>query len=234
MSKREIVSGGIIAAGEGSRLRRDGWTVPKALVEIDGTPLIASTIDNFLHSGVTRLTIIVNEQSREIVDWVQSHYPDLDAQFIVKTTASSLESFFEVKAAMPPGAALISTVDAWCPDGAFADFVERARALPAASTVLAVTRFVDDERPLWVAADADGCVTEIGGDSGDAVTAGIYLIPEEIRGQEPIPGLQRLRHFLSWVAAQDETVYCVEIPVVVDVDRAEDVAQAAKLAENAR
>lgn len=232
MSKREIAAGGIIAAGEGSRLRRDGWTVPKALVEINGTPLIAGTIDNFLQSGITRLTIIVNEQSREVVDWVTSHYPDLDAQFIVKTTASSLESFFEVKAAMPPGAALISTVDAWCPGAAFADFVEKARDLPADSTVLAVTRFVEDERPLWVSADARGRVTAVGGESGDAVTAGIYLISEPIRRLGPIAGLQRLRHFLSWLAAQGETVYCVEIPVVVDVDRAEDVAQAAKLAEN--
>ncbi len=230
MSTRTIRSAGIIAAGDGTRLRRDGWDVPKALVTVNGTALIEHVIDNFLGNGIESVSIIVNEHSREVVDWVRSRYPEYDIQFTVKTTASSLESFFEVNSAMAQGAALISTVDAWCPPGAFSRFVDAARELPADSTVLAVSRFVDDERPLWVKADADGRVTEIGAESGDTVTAGMYLIPPHVRKLGPVAGLQRLREFLAWLPRHGETVYCVELPMVVDVDRGGDVALAARLA----
>jgi NDP-sugar pyrophosphorylase family protein len=42
------LSGGIIAAGDGSRLRQAGWTVPKPMVPVAGVPLIESTIRNFV------------------------------------------------------------------------------------------------------------------------------------------------------------------------------------------
>ena len=84
--------GGIIAAGEGSRLRRAGFTVPKPLVPVAGVPLIASVIRNFQAAGITSIRIIVNEEERECAQWVRSR-PAIDAELIVKTTASSLESF---------------------------------------------------------------------------------------------------------------------------------------------
>ena len=45
MTALRIVSGAVIAAGEGSRLKDFG--VPKPLVEIAGTPLIAHVLENF-------------------------------------------------------------------------------------------------------------------------------------------------------------------------------------------
>ena len=65
MSTRTIRSAGIIAAGDGTRLRRDGWDVPKALVTVNGTALIEHVIDNFLGNGIESVSIIVNEHSRE-------------------------------------------------------------------------------------------------------------------------------------------------------------------------
>jgi NDP-sugar pyrophosphorylase family protein len=90
------LSGGIIAAGEGRRLRRDGWTVPKPLVPVAGVPLIVSVIRNFAAAGIPSLAIIVNEQEGDCVTAVRARFPHLDVEFIVKTTASSFESFREV------------------------------------------------------------------------------------------------------------------------------------------
>jgi NDP-sugar pyrophosphorylase family protein len=115
-----------------------------------------------------------------------------------------------------------------------------------------VTRFVDDEKPLWVTTtraagerrargtggrspaaaseESVGRVTAVGGASGDAVTAGIYVFPEEVRHMN-IPGeLGRLRDFLAWLAKSGEEIHAVDIPKVVDVDRVEDLAEAQALA----
>ena len=224
MADRAAMKGGIIAAGAGSRLRQAGWTMPKPLVEVAGLPLIGRVIRNFRAAGITSLVIIFNEQERDCERWVRSQYPDLDLQILVKTTASSLESFREVCARLGSGPALISTVDAWCPEDEFVVFVEAVRQYPSGATVLGVTPLVADERPLWVAMNPDGRITRIGGDSGEIVTAGMYAVPERVRQLSSMGGPGRLREFLSRLVAQGEPVYGVIIPNVVDVDRAEDVA----------
>jgi len=226
--------GGILAAGEGRRLRQAGWTRPKPLVPIAGVPLIESVIRNFIAARITSLVIIVNGQGRECVDWVRARFPALDLRFIMKTTASSLESFVEVATFPGPGRALISTVDAWCLPADFARFAEAALRRPPEATVLALTPLVADEHPLRVRLDGDGRVTRLGGTSGDMVTAGIYLVSERVRAIAPAPGMARLREFLTWLCDRGEPVYGEIIQTVVDVDDADDVALAEALAAAAR
>ena len=230
MMVERALTGGIIAAGEGSRLRRDGWAVAKPLVPVAGVPLIAGVIQNFLAAGITSLRIIVNEEERDCVDWVRSRFPRLDAEFIVKTTASSLESFVEVAAVPAPDRMLVSTVDAWCAAADFARFVEAACRRPPGASVLAVTPLVADENPLWVGLDDTGRVTALGGGPGRLVTAGMYLVSARVRETPPPPGLGRLREYLTWLWRSGEPLYGEVIETVVDVDRAEDVALAEALA----
>ena len=224
------LAGGIIAAGEGSRLRQSGYAMPKPLVPIAGVPLIESVIRNFRAARIGPLAIIVNEQELPCVDWVRNRFPDLDVDFIVKTTASSLESFGEVVRRHPGGRMLVSTVDAWCVEADFVRFVQAAARRPADATVLAVTPLIADEKPLRVIMAPDGRVTAIGGDSGDLVTAGMYLVPETVRELPPPPGLGRLREFLAWLVRSGAPVFGEVIEQVVDVDRADDVALAETLA----
>jgi len=232
-SKPELL-GGIIAAGEGSRLRQAGWIVPKPMVPVAGVPLIESAIRNFIAAGITRLSIIVNERERDCAEWVRARFPELDLRLIVKTTASSLESFREVAGGPGAGRMLVSTVDAWCRPHDFARFVESARRRPCEATVLAVTPLVDDEKPLGAALDPEGRVTALGIASPALVTAGVYLVSERARRLEPPPRLGRLREHLGWLLDSGEPMYGEVIETVVDVDRAEDVALAEALASRAR
>jgi NDP-sugar pyrophosphorylase family protein len=224
-------AGGIIAAGAGTRLRAaGGGASPKPLVKVGGMALLERVIRNFQAAGIGPLTAIVSEAAVECVDWVRSRFPALDVRFIVKTTASSLESFLEVVGVEGAGPMLVSTVDAWCRPEDFVAFVEAAHRCPRDAMVLAVTPFVADERPLRVQLGGDGHVVEIGGDTGDMVTAGMYLVPERVRRLNPPAGLGRLRDFLVWLHHRGEPVHAVIIPVVVDVDRSEDIDHAERLA----
>jgi NDP-sugar pyrophosphorylase family protein len=227
-----MVRGGIIAAGAGSRLRQAGWPMPKPMVPVAGVPLIAHVIDNFITAGITSLVIIVNEQERDCANWVRSRFPDIDLRFIVKTTRSSLASFLAVGRCLGSGRVLISTVDAWCPAEEFVRFVRAARQYPPEAVVLGVTPLVADERPLWVALNACGRLTSLGGEVGEMVTAGVYLVPERVRSLSPPRELGRLREFLAWLVTQGQPVYGVIMERVVDVDRAEDVALAEALAQH--
>lgn len=235
MTHKGIIRGGIIAAGEGSRLRQAGYTVPKPLVPVSGTPLIERVIGNFLAAGIGSLVIIFNEESgQECERWVRSRFSDADIEVIIKTTASSLESFLMVAGRINASPALISTVDAWCSPEDFKLFVEEASRRPPGSMVLAVTPFVADERPLWALLEQSGRVKSLGGDGGTMVTAGMYLVPERVK-RLPVPkGLTRLRDFLSWLVASGEPVFGIPIETVVDVDRREDVPLAEALTSTFR
>jgi NDP-sugar pyrophosphorylase family protein len=225
-----VFAGGVIAAGEGSRLRQSGFAMPKPMVPIAGVPLIESTIRNLRAARVGPLAIIVNELERDCVDWIRRRFPDLSIEFIVKTTRSSLESFGEVIRRHPGGRMLVSTVDAWCVESDFVRFVEAAARRSIDATILAVTPLVADEKPLRVDMTSDGRIRDIGGDGGDLVTAGMYLVPESVRTLTPPPGLARLRDFLTWLARSGAPLYGEVIEQVVDVDRADDVALAETLA----
>ena len=61
----------------------------------------------------------------------------------------------------------------------------RARRGPARrATVLAVTPFVDDERPCGRRSTQRRVLT-LGGDRGDVVTAGVYVVPARARARSP-------------------------------------------------
>ena len=234
MSDAGPLRGGIIAAGEGSRLRGAGFTTPKPMVPVAGVPLIASVIGNFLAAGITSIRVIVNEDERDCAEWVKSRFAGIDLALIVKTTASSLESFVEVTAAAADGRMLVSTVDAWCAPEDFVRFVAAARRRPHDATVLAVTPLVADEKPLWVDLDEKGRIIALGGSSGMLVTAGLYLVSSRVRRTPPPVGLGRLREYLGWLHRSGEPIFGEVIETVVDVDRAEDVALAEKLASARR
>jgi NDP-sugar pyrophosphorylase family protein len=221
--------GGIIAAGHGSRLRASGLGPPKALVPVAGAPLIEWVIRNFVAVGITAPVIIVNDEGRACEAFLRSRFPTLDADVIVKTTGSSLESFGEVARRLRGGRALISTVDAWCPQSDFVDFVHRALRHPADVSVLGATALVADEAPLWVTVDGSGRVQTVGGSSGSLVTAGLYLLSDAALGASP-PPLGRLREFLAWLVEEGYPVYAETMATVVDVDRACDVALVETLA----
>lgn len=223
-----ISAGAIIAAGKGSRLK--GLGVPKPMVEVAGVPLIQHVLRNFEAAGIASAAIIFNAKEEGCAAFVRERFGTLVPRVIVKNTRSSLASFREVLSAAPPGRLLVSTVDAFCPREDFLRFVRQAAKAPSDATVLAVTGFVDDEKPLWVSTTRKGRVTSVGGASGDAVTVGIYVIPERVRRMRIPESLERLRDFLAWLCKSGETMQAIEIPKVVDVDRPEDVEIAEELA----
>ena len=227
-----IVSGAVIAAGEGSRLKPLG--VAKPLVEVGGVTLIEHVLGNFEAAGISSAAVIFNESLRDAEKLVRERFGGLVTTILVKTTRSSLESFREVLSVAPRGRLLVSTVDAFCPRSDFVKFVRRAAETDGGTTVLGVTRYVEDEKPLWVTTTRHGRVSAVGGTSGDAVTAGIYVFPEKIRSLGIPSGLGRLRDFLTWLSQKGEAIEAVEIEKVVDVDRPEDRIAAEELAASVR
>lgn len=226
VSTSPIRQGGIIAAGEGSRLRADGCGVSKPMVRVAGRPLIEHALDRFRAVGIRRLTIIINSASDDCRRWLEGHTGDFDLELIVRATRSSYASFRLVADRLAGAPAVITTVDTIMATDAFRHFVDAAVGFSKDAVVLGLTDHIDDERPLWATFDpTDGRIRQLGGHSGSHVTAGLYVLPSR-RPAEPPTGFDRLRTYLKWLCEEGHPLHGVVVPRVFDVDRMRDVAAA--------
>jgi NDP-sugar pyrophosphorylase family protein len=225
----EILQGGIIAAGHGTRLRADGYRPSKPMAPVGGRPLIEHTLDHFRAAGIRRVTVIINEASDDCRQWLDDHGQDFDLDVIVRTTPSSYASFQLVAARLAHSPALITTVDSILPVDDFRHFVSSAAGFPSDAVVLGLTGHADDDNPLWAKLDvSNGRILRLGGDRGAHVTAGLYWLPMH-GAAKPAAGFERLRDYLKWLVDGGQKVYGVVLPLVFDIDRARDV-EAAELA----
>ncbi|MFP9193584.1 UTP--glucose-1-phosphate uridylyltransferase AglF [Natrialbaceae archaeon A-CW1-1] len=58
----------VLAAGKGTRLRPLTEDKPKALVEVDGKPLLEDVFDNLLEIGATELIVVVGYMKEKIIE----------------------------------------------------------------------------------------------------------------------------------------------------------------------
>jgi NDP-sugar pyrophosphorylase family protein len=74
----------ILAAGRGTRLGELGQTVPKALVEMGGEPLLARQIRYLTDCGVRRIVVNACHLSGQIEDFVAAHPRAADIEVVVE------------------------------------------------------------------------------------------------------------------------------------------------------
>ena len=204
----------------------------KPLVPVSGRPLIAHALDRFRASGFGKISIIINEDSVDCRQWLDTHAGDLDLDLIVRTTPSSYVSFQLVADRLAGARSVITTVDSIMPVESFCRFVAGAAAFPEGAVVLGLTDHVDDEKPLWATLDsADGRIRNLGDRNGGLVTAGLYVLPAR-RPVEPVAGFARLRDYLGWLVASGHPVYGIVLARVFDIDRAHDIAAAERAASS--
>jgi NDP-sugar pyrophosphorylase family protein len=219
------IRGGIIAAGQGTRLRADGYRMSKPMVPVGGSPLIELTLDRFRAAGIRQLAIIINEASHDCREWLRDHTADFELDLIVRTTPSSYASFEIIAARLAGAPAVITTTDSVMPVGDFCAFVQTAARLGRDAIALGLTDHVDDEKPLWATLDAAGEIRRLGGTHGTHVTAGLYSLPGQ-RPPEPPHRFARLRDYLGWLVTEHPPVRGIVLPRVFDIDRARDIAAA--------
>ncbi|MBI5837034.1 MAG: NTP transferase domain-containing protein [Candidatus Eisenbacteria bacterium] len=221
---------GILAAGEGSRLQQEGRRVLKPLLEIGGKSLIQRTIENLHAAGAEEIHVIVNEDSVEVRDRVLAQPLPVPVRFVIRSTLSSMHSLLVLRPFFEGREALVSMVDSVLPPGELPALVARARARRRSDGTLALTSFVDDEKPLCVRMTSDR-ITTLGTSLPGArwVTAGIYYFtprvwPELDRAQEL--GVSRMRNFLGHLVDAGFRLHGHRLPKTVDVDRPGDVRAA--------
>ncbi len=225
----------IIAAGEGSRLVQEGVPVPKPLVELDGTPMIRRLIDIFAAYHPETLSVIVNEQMADVRLYLESIAGELpfDVRLIVKSTPSSMHSFYEVSQGFSDGKFILTTVDTIFRRDDFLRYAEDFDTDSSVDGYMGVTTFIDDEKPLYVDVDqASKLITafrDAPNENDKYISGGIYGLTApalSILSECMEQGVSRMRNYQRALISAGLRLKAHVFPKIVDVDHAADIVTA--------
>lgn len=222
----------IIAAGEGSRLAQEGVAKPKPLVDICGEPMIGRLINLFCRCNAESISIIVNEQMTEVREYIESLSLDIPLNLVVKSTPSSMHSFFELSRVIPKGRFCLTTVDTIFREQDFRPYIEAMEADERYDGMMAVTDYIDDEKPLYVQTDDDLNITAFRDERYDGakyISGGIYALNEkaiDVLADCMERGVARMRNFQRALVDAGLRLKAYPMGKILDVDHAGDIEKA--------
>ena len=224
----------IIAAGEGSRLASEGVKAPKPLIEIQGVPIIERLVKIFTRHGATEISIIVNEQQPQTLALLQKLQQTLPINIVVKDTPSSMHSMHALTPHLHGDEKFcLTTVDTLFHEEEFSRYI-KAFEESTADGLMAVTDYIDDEKPLYVATNEELGITAFLDTAGNAtryISGGIYgLTPKALTTLERCmaEGTARMRNFQRGLIADGLTLKAFPFEKIIDIDHAEDIEKAEK------
>lgn len=227
----------ILAAGEGARLRSEGIAVPKPLVRLGGKTLLERLVDTFNRCGASEICIIINALHPETeahARALQLRSSGAPLRLVQQTTGGSMESFLALSPLLEGEPFCMTTVDTvFCPE-AFQQYIAAFRA-GGDEALMAVTPYVDDERPLYVATDNRLRVTGFLDSPTPAcryISGGIYALPAAALAtlrRCAARGQRRMRDFQRALLSEGMPVRAYPLGKVVDIDHASDIAVAEAL-----
>ena len=223
----------IISAGEGSRLSQEGVALPKPLVQLNGEAMIDRLIHIFARNGADKVVVIINNE----VPMTKAHLLELQKtsevplEVVIKTTPSSMHSFYELSKYLDDDKFCLTTVDTIFREEEFSEFI-RAFKESDMDGCMAVTDFIDDEKPLYISTDKDLNITgfhDAATPECNYISGGIYcLTPPAIRTLHGCmeKGMARMRNFQRQLVADGLRLKAYPFKKIVDVDHAEDIKKA--------
>ena len=223
----------IISAGEGSRLSQEGVALPKPLVQLNGMAMIDRLVHIFAQNWAEQVVIIINNEVALTKEHVAAlkETAEVPLEVIVKTTPSSMHSFYELSRFLKDDKFCLTTVDTIFREDEFAAFIEAFKA-SGKDGMMAVTDYIDDEKPLYISTDEKLNITGF----HDAATpdcryisGGIYcLTPKAIDTLEKCmeKGMSRMRNFQRQLVADGLQLEAYPFSKILDVDHASDIVKA--------
>jgi NDP-sugar pyrophosphorylase family protein len=219
---------GIIAAGEGLRLKQEGIQSSKCLVPVNGTPLIQHLFNSLRDNQAGKITCIINESSDDLKKYLNEYYPG-ELNIIVKSTDNSFQSLYEISRFLKPPF-LLATCDSIFLKEEFTQFIKYSLNHSGNDAVFAVTGYIDDEKPLYAISDKESRLSGLSDEAlSQSVTGGLYFFNKDIQKEihEAFnQGISRLRYFLRFLLEKKYNIHCYRFSRIIDVDHLNDISAA--------
>ena len=191
-------------------------------------------------SNATEIVVICNEQMSDVASHLKMIQDKglnglpVPLRFVVKSTPSSMHSFYELRHFLRDEPFVLTTVDTIFDESEFHDYVLSFQDKIAQGTdaLMGVTDYIDDEKPLYVGVDNVMCINGYY-DTPQAdsrfISAGIYgLTAPSLNILEACieKGESRMRNFQRALVAAGLRIEAYPLTKVFDIDHIDDIRKA--------
>lgn len=221
----------ILAAGESSRLKKEGLKIPKTMISINGETIVERIIRLSVQNGISSIYCIINEEELALREFFISGDFPVPVKLVIRTTESSMHSLFTLAPYLTEEPFLLTTCDSVFDASEFSGFVSSFKNNREYQGILAVTHYIDDEKPLCVSMDKDYTITSFS-DSQQGyewATGGIYYfspgIFEMIKTAHE-QKISRLRNFLRLLLTNGYRLKGYPFSKIIDIDHLKDIKAA--------
>ena len=226
----------IIAAGDGSRLVNEGIKESKPLVRLGNETMIDRLIHIFTDAGASEIVIIINSKMQDVAAHMKKVVDSRVAEglcpikLLVKSTPSSMHSFFEISTYLESEPFCLTTVDTIFRKKDFLTYIDAFKKT-SYDGMMAVTDYIDDEKPLYVGTDENMNITGFYDESQNCkyISGGIYCLKPlalSILRHCMKNGMSRMRNFQRQLVAEQFKLCAFAFPKILDVDHADDILKA--------
>lgn len=221
----------IIAAGNGSRLAQEGIKSPKPLIRINGEIMIERLVRIFLKAGASSVIIIINDKTEETKLALESMAEKYSIRLVVKSTPSSMHSFYELSPYITDDRFCLTTVDTIFKEEEFLAYIDRFRQSDA-DGIMAVTDFIDDEKPLYISTNKNMDITAFKDrqeNDCNYISGGIYCL--KVKALDTLrkcmaEGKSHMRNFQRELLSDGMHLKAYPFSKILDIDHASDIEKA--------
>lgn len=219
---------GIIAAGEGSRLKYENAKASKPLITVNGIPLIERLFTIAENNNFNSISCIINEESTNVKEYINNRRFNIPFNLIIQSTPSSLHSFYALSAFLKGSPFCLTTVDSIFNQDEFIKFLSFSNSNKSSDGVLAVTDFIDDEKPLCIETDENMNIKSFhdNADGHKYATGGMYYFNSDVFSlmEKAInENTMRLRNFLKLLLINNYKIKAYPFSKIIDIDHLKDL-----------
>lgn len=197
----------------------------------------------FIDNDAESICIIINEEMVEVRRFLEEQQRQLPVPLhvVVKSTPDSFHSFCELMPFLQgEGKFCLTTVDPIFKEAEFKEYIRTFRADDRYDALMAVTDYIDDEKPLYVKTDAELNITGYanqGYEGARYISGGIYCMNQRALALLPVAmeaGVARMRGFQQYLVDAGLALKAHPFSKIIDIDHAEDLKKAECFLEDTR
>lgn len=193
--------------------------------------MIGRLIRLFVRIGTDSVGVIINNENLLTKEYLLALQKELPLEVMVKTTPSSMHSFYELIPLLEGTPFCLTTVDTIFREDEFSAFIHAFQQTQA-DGMMAVTDYIDDEKPLYVSTDDSLNITgfhDAAVPGCKYVSGGIYCLRSSaLRILEKCmeENISRMRNFQRALVSGGLQLKAYPFGKIIDVDHAGDIAKA--------
>ncbi len=198
----------ILGSGESSYVKAEGLTIPKPLAIMNGEYLIERIVRIAYECDINKVHFIINSDEPELKKFLLSEISHLPKNLLVTNTGSFVNSLLDLAPFLSGDPfCMVTNVSVFSKEE-FSQFIDFAKMQEDADGIIAIKKYLDDEKPLCVAMDEEDTILKFS-DSHEGyswATGGIYYFSPKILDEMKYAlekGIYQLRPYLKHIVANN-------------------------------